>query len=161
MLYPNVIVMFQTLPISFLFSHWWQFFLSMTGDIYVHADLHGASSVVIKNPSSMWLNVFLLFSEIIVIIWILCSLIDGIWWILLGMCFPGEPVPPKTLNEAGSMALCNSAAWEAKVVTSSWWVYHDQARHLICLVNEKYHLTNFINRVLQLLHLHYCIIYKL
>ena len=54
-------------------------------------------------------------------------------------------MPPKTLNEAGSMALCNSAAWEAKVVTSSWWVYHDQARHLICLVNEKFHLTNFIN----------------
>ncbi|PVD25548.1 hypothetical protein C0Q70_13204 [Pomacea canaliculata] len=59
------------------------------GDLYVHADLHGASSVVIKNPS-------------------------------------GEPVPPKTLNEAGTMAICNSAAWDAKVVTSAWWVYHDQ-----------------------------------
>ncbi|XP_013398422.1 nuclear export mediator factor Nemf [Lingula anatina] len=59
------------------------------GDIYVHADLHGASSVVIKNPT-------------------------------------GEPVPPKTLNEAGTMAVCNSAAWDAKVVTSAWWVYHDQ-----------------------------------
>lgn len=39
------------------------------GDIYVHADVHGASSVVIKNPSK-------------------------------------EPVPPKTLNEAGIMAIC-------------------------------------------------------
>ena len=38
-------------------------------DIYVHADIHGASSVVIKNPS-------------------------------------GNPVPPKTLNEAGVMAVC-------------------------------------------------------
>lgn len=38
-------------------------------DIYVHADIHGASSVVIKNPS-------------------------------------GQPVPPKTLNEAGTMAIC-------------------------------------------------------
>lgn len=38
------------------------------GDIYVHADIHGASSIVIKNPT-------------------------------------GEPVPPKTLNEAGSMAV--------------------------------------------------------
>lgn len=38
------------------------------GDIYVHADLSGASSVVIKNPS-------------------------------------GQPVPPKTLNEAGVMAV--------------------------------------------------------
>ncbi|KAK7505562.1 hypothetical protein BaRGS_00003307 [Batillaria attramentaria] len=59
------------------------------GDLYVHADLHGASSVVIKNPS-------------------------------------GDPVPPKTLNEAGTMAICNSAAWDAKVVTSAWWVNHDQ-----------------------------------
>jgi predicted ribosome quality control (RQC) complex YloA/Tae2 family protein len=39
-----------------------------------------------------------------------------------------EPVPPKTLNEAGTMALCYSAAWEARVVTSAWWVYHDQVR---------------------------------
>lgn len=38
-------------------------------DIYVHADIHGASSVVIKNPS-------------------------------------GQAVPPKTLNEAGTMAIC-------------------------------------------------------
>lgn len=38
----------------------------------------------------------------------------------------GEPVPPKTLNEAGTMAICNSAAWDAKVVTSAWWVYPSQ-----------------------------------
>lgn len=38
------------------------------GDVYVHADIHGASSVIIKNPS-------------------------------------GEPIPHKTLNEAGVMAL--------------------------------------------------------
>lgn len=38
----------------------------------------------------------------------------------------GEPVPPKSLNEAGTMAICNSVAWDAKVVTSAWWVYHDQ-----------------------------------
>lgn len=59
------------------------------GDIYVHADLHGASSIIIKNPG-------------------------------------GNPVPPKTLNEAGTMAICYSAAWDAKVVTSAWWVYHYQ-----------------------------------
>ncbi|CAG0883508.1 unnamed protein product [Darwinula stevensoni] len=58
-------------------------------DIYVHADIHGASSVVIKNPS-------------------------------------GNPVPPKTLNEAGVMAVCYSMAWEAKVVTSAWWVHATQ-----------------------------------
>ncbi|KAK3914670.1 Nuclear export mediator factor NEMF-like protein [Frankliniella fusca] len=59
------------------------------GDIYVHADLSGASSVVIKNPS-------------------------------------GQPIPPKTLNEAGVMAVSYSVAWEAKVVTNAWWVQSDQ-----------------------------------
>jgi len=39
------------------------------GDIYVHADIQVASSIVIKNPT-------------------------------------GEPVPPKTMNEAGCMAVC-------------------------------------------------------
>ncbi|KAK4883945.1 hypothetical protein RN001_000216 [Aquatica leii] len=58
-------------------------------DIYVHADVHGASSVIIKNP-------------------------DGL------------PVPPKTLNEAGTMAICYSVAWEAKVVTNAYWVYGEQ-----------------------------------
>ncbi|XP_020860443.1 ribosome quality control complex subunit NEMF isoform X2 [Phascolarctos cinereus] len=59
------------------------------GDLYVHADLHGATSCVIKNPT-------------------------------------GEPVPPRTLTEAGTMALCYSAAWDARVITSAWWVYHHQ-----------------------------------
>ncbi|KAF8767801.1 Nuclear export mediator factor Nemf like protein [Argiope bruennichi] len=58
-------------------------------DLYVHADLHGASSVIIKNPK-------------------------------------GTDVPPKTLNEAGTMAVCNSTAWDAKIVTSAWWVYSNQ-----------------------------------
>ncbi|XP_046507447.1 ribosome quality control complex subunit NEMF [Equus quagga] len=59
------------------------------GDIYVHADLHGATSCVIKNPT-------------------------------------GEAIPPRTLTEAGTMALCYSAAWDARVITSAWWVYHHQ-----------------------------------
>lgn len=59
------------------------------GDVYVHADLHGATSVVVKNPT-------------------------------------GQPVPPKTLNEAGCMAVSYSAAWEARIVTSAWWVHHSQ-----------------------------------
>ncbi|XP_057315018.1 ribosome quality control complex subunit NEMF-like [Hydractinia symbiolongicarpus] len=59
------------------------------GDLYVHADLHGASSVILKNPG-------------------------------------GGEVPPKTLNEAGTMAISYSAAWDARVVTSAWWVYHNQ-----------------------------------
>lgn len=26
------------------------------------------------------------------------------------------------------MAVCYSAAWDAKVITSAWWVYHNQVR---------------------------------
>lgn len=47
-------------------------------DIYVHAEIQGASSVVIKNP------------------------------------YGGE-IPPKTLLEAGTMAISYSVAWDAKV----------------------------------------------
>ncbi|TNN61015.1 Nuclear export mediator factor Nemf [Liparis tanakae] len=55
------------------------------GDVYIHADLHGATSCVIKNPS-------------------------------------GVPIPPRTLTEAGTMSVCYSAAWDAKIITSAWWV---------------------------------------
>ncbi|VDN23435.1 unnamed protein product [Gongylonema pulchrum] len=56
------------------------------GDVYVHADLRGASSVVIRNKMG------------------------------------GGEIPPKTLNEAGTMAVCYSSAWEAKVSDRAWWV---------------------------------------
>eukprot|EP00118_Oscarella_pearsei_P019202 m.202712 g.202712 ORF g.202712 m.202712 type:complete len:817 (+) comp39615_c0_seq24:917-3367(+) len=59
------------------------------GDVYVHADLHGATSCVVKNPT-------------------------------------GGPIPPKSLQEAGCMALCYSSGWDSKIVTSAWWVRHDQ-----------------------------------
>lgn len=58
-------------------------------DIYVHAEIQGASSVVIRNPS-------------------------------------GNDVPPKTLLEAGTMAICYSVAWDAKVVTTAYWVKSEQ-----------------------------------
>ncbi|XP_065832835.1 ribosome quality control complex subunit NEMF-like isoform X2 [Oscarella lobularis] len=60
-----------------------------SGDVYVHADLHGATSCVVKNPA-------------------------------------GGSIPPKTLQEAGCMALCYSSGWDSKIVTSAWWVHHDQ-----------------------------------
>ena len=59
------------------------------GDVYIHADLAGSSSVIVKNPS-------------------------------------GKTISPITLAQAGTMAICNSRAWDAKIVTSAWWVYHDQ-----------------------------------
>lgn len=58
-------------------------------DVYVHAEMHGAPSVIIKNPT-------------------------------------GKEPPPKTLHEAGIMALCYSRAWDEKVVTSAWWVWGNQ-----------------------------------
>ncbi|XP_078262175.1 ribosome quality control complex subunit NEMF isoform X1 [Rhinoraja longicauda] len=60
-----------------------------SGDVYVHADLHGATSCVIKSQK-------------------------------------GEAIPPRTLTEAGTMAVCYSAAWDARVITSAWWVHHNQ-----------------------------------
>ncbi|KAG2177194.1 hypothetical protein INT43_007851 [Umbelopsis isabellina] len=59
-------------------------------DIYVHADLHGAASVIIKNSN------------------------------------PGHEIPPTTLHQAGIMSVCQSKAWEAKIVTSAYWVNPDQ-----------------------------------
>lgn len=58
-------------------------------DIYVHAEIQGASSVVVRNPS-------------------------------------GNDVPPKTLLEAGTMAISYSVAWDAKVITNAYWVRSDQ-----------------------------------
>lgn len=63
------------------------------GDAYVHADMHGASSVVVKGRRG-------------------------------GAAPLG--LPPRTLGEAGAMSLCHSRAWEAKIVTSAWWVHAAQ-----------------------------------
>ncbi|VDN86177.1 unnamed protein product [Brugia pahangi] len=60
------------------------------GDIYMHADVRGASSIIIRNK--------------------------------LG----GGDVPPRTLNEAATMAISYSSAWEAKITSSAWWVHQHQ-----------------------------------
>jgi predicted ribosome quality control (RQC) complex YloA/Tae2 family protein len=62
------------------------------GDIYCHADLHGASSVIIKNNPQT----------------------------------PDAPIPPATLSQAGSLAVCSSSAWDSKAGMSAWWVNADQ-----------------------------------
>ncbi|KAJ8661496.1 hypothetical protein O0I10_002762 [Lichtheimia ornata] len=61
-------------------------------DAYVHADLHGAASVIVKNKPE-------------------CA---------------GQPIPPSTLFQAGIMSVCQSKAWDAKIVTSAYWVHADQ-----------------------------------
>ncbi|GJJ79047.1 hypothetical protein EMPS_11406 [Entomortierella parvispora] len=60
------------------------------GDVYVHADIHGAATVLIKNPSDK------------------------------------DPIPPSSLYQAGIMSVCQSKAWDAKIVTSAYWVHADQ-----------------------------------
>jgi hypothetical protein len=60
------------------------------GDIYVHADVHGAATCIVKNTS------------------------------------PDAVVPPLSLQEAGMMTVCRSAAWDNKIVTNAWWVYDHQ-----------------------------------
>ncbi|KAF4450825.1 hypothetical protein F53441_6096 [Fusarium austroafricanum] len=62
------------------------------GDIYCHADLHGASSIIIKNNPKT----------------------------------PDAPIPPATLSQAGSLAVCSSNAWDSKAGMSAWWVNADQ-----------------------------------
>ncbi|KAJ2323623.1 hypothetical protein GGI00_005571, partial [Coemansia sp. RSA 2681] len=66
------------------------------GDAYVHADIHGAASVIVKNkPASA--------AEM-----------------------SAENIPPSTLFQAGIMSVCQSRAWDAKIVTSAWWVEASQ-----------------------------------
>ncbi|SIO73327.1 Fibronectin-binding protein A N-terminus (FbpA) [Babesia microti strain RI] len=60
-----------------------------SNDIYIHADIHGAASCIVKNNSS-------------------------------------DPIPQRTLIEAGQFSVCNSSAWKAKFMTSAWWVESSQ-----------------------------------
>ncbi|KAL0937802.1 DUF814 domain-containing protein [Colletotrichum truncatum] len=62
------------------------------GDVYVHADMHGAATVIIKNTPSD----------------------------------PDAPIPPSTLAQAGTLAVCSSSAWDSKAGMGAWWVKADQ-----------------------------------
>lgn len=39
---------------------------------------------------------------------------------------PGAPIPPGTLQQAGSLAVCTSQAWDQKAVMGAWWVTFEQ-----------------------------------
>lgn len=60
-------------------------------DVYVHAELQGACSVIVKSQKRP------------------------------GSSISAE-IPRMTLEQAGTFAMCRSAAWESKIVTSAWWV---------------------------------------
>lgn len=36
------------------------------------------------------------------------------------------PVPRTTLEEAAVFTVCRSKAWDTKILSGAWWVYHDQ-----------------------------------
>jgi predicted ribosome quality control (RQC) complex YloA/Tae2 family protein len=64
-------------------------------DAYVHADVHGAASVVVKNHKPSGAARY-------------------------------ADIPRISLEQAGTFAMCRSSAWDAKVVTSAWWVRASQ-----------------------------------
>jgi predicted ribosome quality control (RQC) complex YloA/Tae2 family protein len=83
------------------------------GDAYVHAELHGASSTIVRNHQRA------------------AAAAGGGG----GGGGGGEggggaplppPVPPLSLQQAGCACVCRSRAWDAKVVTSAWWVHARQ-----------------------------------
>ncbi|CAH8467235.1 unnamed protein product [Schistosoma rodhaini] len=78
------------------------------GDIFVHADIHGASTVIIKAR-------YLTSEEVD----------SPNHQDLLHQHSLPLP-PPKTLSEAGNMAVVLSSAWQSHVLTRAWWVHHDQ-----------------------------------
>ncbi len=80
------------------------------GDLYVHADLHGVRFLFFSLSIEKYFLMFFWKKASSVVI----------------KNPTGNSVPPKTLNEAGCMAVCYSVAWEAKVLANAWWVYHHQ-----------------------------------
>ena len=68
------------------------------GDAYLHADVHGAASVILRakrrrTPSGK--------TEVL-------------------------PLSDQALREAGNFTICRSSAWASKMVTSAWWVESHQ-----------------------------------
>lgn len=39
---------------------------------------------------------------------------------------PNAPIPPSTLQQAGTLSVATSKAWDSKAVMSAWWVNFDQ-----------------------------------
>ena len=81
------------------------------GDAYVHADVHGAATCIVRNkgrkasagPSS-----------------------TGAAENSSGGGGKYAAISPIALHEAGCACVCRSAAWRAKMVTSAWWVHATQ-----------------------------------
>lgn len=68
------------------------------GDAYLHADVHGASSCVLRAKRHRLKN---------------------------GKTVP-LPLSDQALQEAGNFTMCRSSAWSSKMITSAWWVESHQ-----------------------------------
>ncbi|KAI9913755.1 hypothetical protein PsorP6_006139 [Peronosclerospora sorghi] len=68
------------------------------GDIYVHADLHGAATCIVRNH----------------------ALVGDKTTQTLG------PIPVTTLEQAGCMSVCQSSAWTSQVIAGAYWVHSHQ-----------------------------------
>ena len=68
------------------------------GDAYLHADVHGASSCILRAKRRRTPQ---------------------------GRTEP-LPLPDQALREAGSFTICRSSAWASRMVTSAWWVESHQ-----------------------------------
>jgi predicted ribosome quality control (RQC) complex YloA/Tae2 family protein len=68
------------------------------GDAYLHADVHGAASCVLRAKRRRQA--------------------DGKTMVL--------PLPDQALREAGNFTICRSSAWSSRMVTSAWWVESHQ-----------------------------------
>lgn len=100
------------------------------GDAYVHAELHGASSTIVKNPnpekpippltlqqagcacvcrSRAWDS----------------KIVTSAWWVggLMGVDWAScVLLRLSMLQQAGCDCVCRSRAWDLKIVKSAWWV---------------------------------------
>lgn len=55
------------------------------------------------------------------------------------------------------MAVCYSAAWDAKIITSAWWVHHHQVRHRYW-ADSKFPSLTCLEKCLYFIFLRHCIL---
>ncbi|GLE03101.1 hypothetical protein PINS_up011980 [Pythium insidiosum] len=72
------------------------------GDVYVHADLHGAATCIVRNRANPHAAANASDAE----------------------RFP--PIPVATLEQAGCMSVCRSNAWTNQVIAGAYWVHAEQ-----------------------------------
>ncbi|KAG7397809.1 hypothetical protein PHYBOEH_000190 [Phytophthora boehmeriae] len=68
------------------------------GDVYVHADLHGAATCIVRNHATVKDK----------------------------KTHDLPPIPVGTLEQAGCMSVCRSNAWTSQVIAGAYWVHADQ-----------------------------------